>query len=119
MAEARKRRRKRSPTPGEGVEAVLAGLSDPTRRRLLEVLSVRGGATATRAAEELPVSRQAVAKHLALLDRAGLVRAEREGREVRYTVQPAALESTAAWLTRVAAEWDARLAVIRRIAEGE
>jgi DNA-binding transcriptional ArsR family regulator len=119
MGEARKRRRKRSSRPGEGVDAVLAGLSDPTRRRLLEVLSLRGGATATRAAEELPVSRQAVAKHLALLDRAGLVGAERAGREVRYTVRPAALESTAAWLTSLAAEWDARLAVIQRIAEGE
>jgi DNA-binding transcriptional ArsR family regulator len=119
MGEARERRRKRWSTAGEGVDAVLAGLSDPTRRRLLEVLSVHGSATATRAAEELPVSRQAVSKHLALLDRAGLVRAERAGREVRYTVQPAALESTAAWLTGLAAEWDARLEVIRRIAEDE
>jgi DNA-binding transcriptional ArsR family regulator len=99
------------------VEAVLAGLSDPTRRRLLDVLSLRGGATATEAAEELPVSRQAVVKHLAVLDRAGLVRSERRGREVRYAVRPAPLESTATWLAGLAAEWDARLAVIRRIAE--
>jgi DNA-binding transcriptional ArsR family regulator len=100
-----------------GVEGVLAGLADPTRRRLLGVLSARGGATATEAATELPVSRQAVVKHLAVLDRAGLVRSERRGREVRYSVRPAALESTAQWLTGLAAQWDARLAVIRRIAE--
>jgi DNA-binding transcriptional ArsR family regulator len=105
--------------PAGEVELVLAGLADPTRRRLLDVLSARGDATATEAAAELPVSRQAVAKHLSVLDRAGLVKAERRGREVRYAVQPAPLESTAAWLTGLAGEWDARLATIRRIAESD
>jgi DNA-binding transcriptional ArsR family regulator len=99
------------------VEAVFAGLSDATRRRLLDLLAARGGATATEAATELPVTRQALVKHLAVLGRAGLVRGERRGREVRYTVEPAALESTASWLTSLAAAWDARLAVIKRIAE--
>jgi DNA-binding transcriptional ArsR family regulator len=101
------------------VEAVLAGLADPTRRRLLEVLSSRGGATATEAAAELPVSRQAVVKHLSVLGRAGLVRGERRGREVRYAVRSAPVESTASWLLSLAAEWDARLARIRGIAESE
>jgi DNA-binding transcriptional ArsR family regulator len=103
--------------PDAGVEDVLAGLSDPTRRRLLDVVAARGSVTATEAAAELPVTRQAVVKHLAVLARAGLVRAERRGREVRYRVRPGPLESTAAWLAGLAAEWESRLAVIRRIAE--
>jgi DNA-binding transcriptional ArsR family regulator len=105
--------------PAQEVERVLTGLADPTRRRLLDVLSARGGATATEAATELPVSRQAVVKHLGVLDRAGLVTAERRGREVRYAVRPAPLESAATWLSGLAAEWDARLATIRRIAESD
>jgi DNA-binding transcriptional ArsR family regulator len=105
--------------PAQEVERVLTGLADPTRRRLLDVLSSRGGATATEAATELPVSRQAVVKHLAVLDRAGLVTAERRGREVRYAVRSAPLASAATWLSGLAAEWDARLATIRRIAESD
>jgi DNA-binding transcriptional ArsR family regulator len=99
------------------VESVLVGLADPTRRRLLDLLAEKGGATATEVAVELPVSRQAVVKHLAVLERAGLVRSERRGREVRFEVQPEALEATASWLASLAADWDARLEVIRRIAE--
>jgi DNA-binding transcriptional ArsR family regulator len=99
--------------------AVMAALSDPTRQGLLDVLAARGGVTATEAAQDLPVSRQAIVKHLALLHRAGLVEAQRCGRDVRYTVQPAPLESAATWLLTVAAEWDRRLAVIKRIAEAE
>jgi DNA-binding transcriptional ArsR family regulator len=106
----------RRPDPTDPT-AVLAGMSDPTRRRLLDLLVARGGATATEAAEELPVSRQAVVKHLGVLERAGLVERERRGREVRYAVRPAALEATAAWLGGVAREWELRLARIRRIAE--
>jgi DNA-binding transcriptional ArsR family regulator len=105
-------------SPAE-VDAVLAGLAEPTRRRLLELLASAGGATATAAARELPVSRQAVVKHLAVLTRAGLVEGERRGREVIYGVRPAAVESAVSWLTALAAEWDARLAVIKSIAEGE
>jgi DNA-binding transcriptional ArsR family regulator len=97
--------------------AVLAALADPTRRRVLELLAARGGATATEAAAELPVSRQAVVKHLGVLDGAGLVRGRRRGREVRYTVRPAPLAATASWLAGLAAEWDARLAAIKAIAE--
>lgn len=63
------------------------------------------------------VSRQAVVKHLAVLDRAGLVHGHRRGREVRYTVLPQRLDATACWIARVAAEWDTRLAAIKRLAE--
>lgn len=99
--------------------AVLAALADPTRRMLLDVLASLGEATATTAAGKLPVTRQAVVKHLGVLDRAGLVDSRRSGRDVRYSVRAAPLQSTAAWLTSLADEWDARLAVIKRIAESD
>ncbi|GII59357.1 hypothetical protein Pth03_77460 [Planotetraspora thailandica] len=101
----------------EAVDSVLVALSDPTRRQLLDLLAVQGEATATTLAERLPVSRQAVVKHLAVLDTAGLVSSSRIGREVRYTVRPAALDATARWMTALAASWDRRLANIRRAAE--
>jgi DNA-binding transcriptional ArsR family regulator len=99
------------------VDGVLVALADPRRRQLLELLSAGGAATATTLAESLPVSRQAVVKHLAVLDEAGLVASHRVGREVRYAVQSAALDTTARWLTSLTAEWDRRLATIKRIAE--
>lgn len=100
-------------------DAVLSALSDPTRRALLDALAARGEATATSVARELPVSRQAVVKHLGVLDRAGLVANRREGREVRYRVRAEPIRSTARWLQDVATEWDRRLLAIKRIAEEE
>ena len=67
-------------------EDVFTALADPTRRRVLDLLAEHGHGTATTLAAELPVSRPAVIKHLAVLDRAGLVAAQRHGREVRYVV---------------------------------
>jgi DNA-binding transcriptional ArsR family regulator len=96
-----------------------AAVADPTRRRLLDVLLARGEATATTLAEELPVTRQAVAKQLAVLDRAGLVEATRRGREVRYAVRPAQLDAAARSMGRVAAQWDQRLTALKRLAEAE
>ena len=101
----------------EGVEGVIAALSDPTRRELLDLLAARGEATATTLADQLPVTRQAVVKHLAVLDAAGLVTGSRVGREVRYSVRPAALNATARWMAALAGEWDRRLAKIKRVAE--
>lgn len=103
--------------PGGGVDSVLGALADPTRRLLLDLLAARGQATATTLAEGVPVSRQAVVKHLAVLEAAGLVVGGRVGREVRYTVRPAALDATARWMSALAADWDHRLARIKRIAE--
>jgi DNA-binding transcriptional ArsR family regulator len=100
-------------------DEVFVALADPTRRQLLDVLAARGEATATVLAAKLPVSRQAVVKHLAVLDRAGLVRGVRRGREVRYAVRPERLDATARWLAGRAAEWDARLAAIKRLAEAD
>ena len=99
------------------VDSVLVALADPTRRQLLELLSAQGEATATTLAERVPVSRQAVVKHLAVLDAAGLVSGSRAGREVRYAVRPAALDATARWMAGLAADWDRRLANIKRVAE--
>ena len=93
-----------------GIDATFAALGDPTRRRVLGLLAERDGATASELSRELPVTRQAIAKHLAALDAAGLVVAVREGRDVRYRVTPAPLEDAVAWMTRVGGEWDARLA---------
>ncbi|MGY5036227.1 ArsR/SmtB family transcription factor [Streptomyces sp. 900116325] len=101
----------------EAVDSVLGALADPTRRRLLDLLGAQGESTATTLAEQLPVSRQAVVKHLAVLDAAGLVSGSRVGREVRYEVRPAALNATARWMAGLAADWDRRLANIKRVAE--
>lgn len=105
------------PSAVGSVDGVLVALADPTRRQLLDLLAAHGEATATTLAERLPVSRQAVVKHLAVLDTAGLVTGRRVGREVRYAVRPAALDATARWMAALAADWDQRLATIKRVAE--
>jgi ArsR family transcriptional regulator, cadmium/lead-responsive transcriptional repressor len=97
--------------------AVFVALADPTRRHLLAALAAGGGGTATGLAAELPISRQAVAKHLATLGRAGLVSQSRQGRESRFRVETRPLADAAAWLTAVGGEWDARLADLQRLLE--
>jgi DNA-binding transcriptional ArsR family regulator len=103
--------------PKGNVDDVLVALADPMRRRVLDALSAHHGATATLLAEKLPVSRQAIVKHLAVLEHAGLVEARKHGREVRFVVRPERLESTAHWMRNVAAAWDQRLNAIKRLAE--
>jgi DNA-binding transcriptional ArsR family regulator len=99
------------------VDGVLAALADPTRRQLLDLLASHGQATATTLAGDLPVSRQAIVKHLTVLDSAGLVDSVKVGREVRYAVRSEALDTTARWMASLAADWDRRLAKIKRLAE--
>jgi DNA-binding transcriptional ArsR family regulator len=99
--------------------AVFSALSDRNRRFLLETLARRETATATELAAELPVTRQAVAKHLAALGQAGLVRATREGRESRYRLTPGPLGEAMAWLVEVGGAWDERLASLRAYVEQE
>jgi DNA-binding transcriptional ArsR family regulator len=106
-----------SPDGRSKAEEVLSALSDPTRRALLWLLAERGEATATSMAPELSVSRQAVSKHLGVLDEAGLVRARRRGREVRYRVRPEPLHGTATWLHDLAVMWELRLRRIKSISE--
>jgi len=98
-------------------DALWAAVADPTRRRVLDALLERGEASTTTLAQGLPVTRQAVAKHLVVLDRTGLVAARRHGREVRYAVRPQRLDDAAEAMARVAAQWDRRLARIKRLAE--
>jgi DNA-binding transcriptional ArsR family regulator len=88
--------------PGAAELAVFAALADPTRWAVLEALLATGAASATRLANRLPVSRQAVVKHLRVLEAAGLVRGSRAGREVRYGATPGALEASARRLTDLA-----------------
>lgn len=95
---------------------VFAALGDETRWSVLEALG-GGEASASALAERLPVSRQAIAKHLAVLESVGLVEAVRVGREVRYRVLGSQLSATARRLDRIGAEWDRRLAAIKEIAE--
>ncbi|KAB8181709.1 ArsR/SmtB family transcription factor [Microbispora catharanthi] len=94
-----------------------SAIGDPTRRRMLDLLLIEGDGTATSLAQRLPVTRQAVAKHLGVLDRAGLVRGTPAGREKRYRVDDAQLARAVAQLSSVGAAWDARLQRIKRIAE--
>jgi DNA-binding transcriptional ArsR family regulator len=95
-----------------------SAVGDPTRRRLLDLLLADGDGTATTLSAHVPVTRQAVAKHLAVLDRVGLVHAATEGREKRYRVDDAQLARAVGQLEAVGRTWDARLQRIQRIAEG-
>jgi DNA-binding transcriptional ArsR family regulator len=99
------------------VDAVFSALADPTRREVIGRLA-HEPASASRLALELPVTRQAVAKHLAALDRAGLVSTRREGRELRYMLNPEPMGDAMAWMASVGAQWDDRLAKLARRAAG-
>ena len=93
---------------------VFDALADPNRRYVLAALAERETATATELATELPVTRQAVAKHLAALSEAGLVESRRTGRETRYELTPAPLGDAMDWIASVGAQWDARLSALSR-----
>ena len=94
-----------------------SAVGDPIRRRLLDLLLNEGSGTATGLSERLPVTRQAVAKHLVVLDRVGLVHAAPAGREKRFSVDQTQLARAVAQLTDVGAAWDSRLRRIKSIAE--
>jgi DNA-binding transcriptional ArsR family regulator len=94
-----------------------SAVGDPTRRRVLDLLLVEGTGTATSLSGQLPVTRQAVSKHLAVLDRAGLVHGAAAGRERRYRVDDTQLARAAEQLAIVGSSWDGRLRRIARIAE--
>jgi DNA-binding transcriptional ArsR family regulator len=102
----------------DDVGAVFGALSDPTRRWMVEALLRDGSATVPDLTAELPITRQAVAKHLAALGDAGLV--EREpgpGREVRYRLRSGALDPAASWLGETRRAWDRRLGRLKRSVE--
>lgn len=95
-------------------DGVFAALADPTRRAVVRFLAERGPSSATEVAASLPVSRQAVVKHLSALGDAGLVRSESVGRERRYRLTPAPLADAVSWMASVGWEWDERLEALRR-----
>jgi DNA-binding transcriptional ArsR family regulator len=95
------------------VGPVFAALADAHRRQLVETLADRDTATLSELAAGLPMTRQAVSKHLAALERGGLVASTRSGRETRYRLTPAALAGAAAWIEQIGAQWDRRLAALR------
>jgi DNA-binding transcriptional ArsR family regulator len=98
---------------------VLGALGDPTRRSVLQQVAEQGPLTPTELADPVGISRQAVSKHLGVLEQAGLVRSERIGRETRYEVVPGSLDPATAWIDRVATAWDSRLGRLRRhLADG-
>lgn len=97
------------------MDAVFSALSDPTRRAVMQSLSDDGPSTVTELAARLPVSRQAVAKHLDALETAGLVSATVSGRSRRYRLTPRPMTGAMAWMTDVGAEWDERLEALRRL----
>jgi ArsR family transcriptional regulator, cadmium/lead-responsive transcriptional repressor len=94
--------------PTDSADAVFEALADPMRRRLLSQIAAHP-ATATELAGDLPISRQAVAKHLTSLSRAGLLERERSGRDVRYRVTPAPLSDAVSWMAEAGGQWDDRL----------
>jgi len=102
--------------PGD-VDAVFFALSDPTRRDVMRHLSEEGPITASELAERLPVTRQAIAKHLAALEEAGLVASSTEGRRRSYRITPRPLTEAMDWMVGVGAEWDERLDALRGLLE--
>jgi DNA-binding transcriptional ArsR family regulator len=100
----------------DAVELV-AAVTEPTRRQLLDLLLERGESTPTSLAHSVPVTRQAVSKHLAVLERAGLVDGERSGREMHYRINVGRLDDATRSLSELASAWDRRLLRIKRLAE--
>jgi DNA-binding transcriptional ArsR family regulator len=101
------------------IDAVFSALSDPTRRNVIRSLSEDGPATVTELADRIPVTRQAIAKHLVALDEAGLVASASKGRRRTYRLTPGPLEGAMGWIVDVGAEWDERLDALKRMLEGD
>jgi DNA-binding transcriptional ArsR family regulator len=94
--------------PARSPDRVFDALADPTRRRIVERLG-RAPATAGELAQRLPVTRQAVVKHLTVLEEAGLATGERDGRRVVYRLTPGPFAEAALWMQEVGGAWDRRL----------
>lgn len=92
-------------------------IADPSRRRVLDLVVSNGDVSASWLAGRVPFSRQAVSKHLAVLERAGLVTRRKEGREVLYQVEAGRLDQATRAMAELAAQWDRRLAAIKELAE--
>lgn len=106
-----------TPRRAEDPAAVFTALSDPTRREVIRRLSEAGPVTLGELAADLPVTRQAISKHLLVLEEAGLVSASGETRRRRYHLTPRPLADAMGWMVDVGAEWDERLDALRRHVE--
>lgn len=98
-------------------DELITAIGEPSRRRVLDLLVRDGEATASALATEVPFTRQAVMKHLAALEDVGLVTRHRDGREVRFRVDPKRLDQATRAMAKLAADWDRRLDTIKRLAE--
>lgn len=106
-------------TADASLQAMFGALADPTRRIIVQRVARAGPITATHIARDLPLTRQAISKHLGALEDAGLVRGEQVGRERRFSIVPQAFSATAGWLKEIESEWDTRLAALRSYLELE
>jgi DNA-binding transcriptional ArsR family regulator len=98
---------------------IFAALADPTRRDLLVNLAENSPKTATQLAEEYPITRQGILKHLHILEGAGLVAVHQKGREKRYTLTPEPLSDIDEWIKKISATWDERLRRLKTLLENE
>jgi DNA-binding transcriptional ArsR family regulator len=94
-----------------------SAIADPSRRQVLDLIVRNGGVSASWLAGHVPFSRQAVSKHLVVLEQAGLVSRHRQGREVLYQVEAGRLDQATRAMADLAAQWDRRLGMIKRLAE--
>ena len=101
----------------ESDDELWSAIGDPSRRRVLDLLVRRGEASASWLAGQVPFSRQAVSKHLAVLEQAGLVSRRKQGREVLYQVDAERLDQATRAMAELASQWDRRLNTIKRLAE--
>lgn len=103
----------------EQEQSLFAALADPIRRDLLVNLAEHSPRTATQLAEDYPISRQGILKHLTILESAGLVATHQSGREKRYTLTPEPLEEIDQWIDKIGAKWDERLLRLKTLLEDE
>ena len=103
-----------SPVSEQRIDVVFSALADPTRREVIECISEEDGVSASQLASRLPVTRQAVSKHLTALSEAGLVSGEVQGRQKLYRLTPGPMSDALGWMARVGAEWDDRLQALQR-----
>ena len=100
-------------------QSIFAALADPIRRGLLVDLAEHSPRTATQLAEDYPITRQGILKHLTILEDAGLVAVHQSGREKRYTLTPEPLEELDRWIENIGAKWDERLLRLKTLLEQE
>jgi ArsR family transcriptional regulator, cadmium/lead-responsive transcriptional repressor len=103
----------------ESDDALWSAIADPSRRRVLDLVVRSGEATASTLAGQVPFSRQAVSKHLVVLEQAGLISRRKQGREVLYQVNTERLDQATRAMAELARQWDRRLDTIKRLAEAE